>query len=91
MPYPFSGTAIDVKTLAFTWLAFSGRRTDKLNLEILAKHLNIEPEGRVPPGHHRRQSHSPGHEGDLESAPRSLLSHPGYQKGVANYQLSPKD
>jgi DNA polymerase III epsilon subunit-like protein len=43
--YPFAGTAVDVKTLAFTWLAFSGRRTDKLNLEILAKHLGIEPDG----------------------------------------------
>jgi len=45
MPYPFSGTALDVKTLAFFWLSLEGKRTDKLNLEILAKLLQIEPEG----------------------------------------------
>jgi ATP-dependent DNA helicase DinG len=90
MPYPFSGTAIDVKTLAFTWLAFSGRRTDKLNLEILAKHLNIEPEGE----YHRAIT-------DAKVTALVMKEIWSQLQGVffpiqgteswANYQLSPKD
>ena len=45
-PFPFSGTAIDVKTLAMLWMALSGRRTDKLGVETVASAMGIQPEGR---------------------------------------------
>jgi len=39
LDFPFPGTAIDVKTVAFLWLSHSGRRTDKVGLEFFADHL----------------------------------------------------
>jgi len=45
MYYPWSGTALDCKTIAFLWCALSGRRTDKLSVEHLASLMNISPEG----------------------------------------------
>ncbi|OHD14019.1 MAG: hypothetical protein A2Z96_04620 [Spirochaetes bacterium GWB1_48_6] len=45
LDFPFAGTALDVKTLSFLWLSLSGRRTDKLNLQILADLMEIKPEG----------------------------------------------
>lgn len=45
-PFPFSGTCIDVKTLAMLWAALSGRRTDKLGVETVASAMGIQPEGR---------------------------------------------
>ena len=45
-PFPFSGTAIDVKTLAMLWMALSGRRTDKFGVETVASAMGIQPEGR---------------------------------------------
>ena len=44
--FPFSGTALDVKTVAFLWLSLSGRRTDKVNLEFFAQHFKLVPQGR---------------------------------------------
>lgn len=44
-PFPFSGTAIDVKTVAFEWCSLSGRRTDKLSVSHVANIMEIEPEG----------------------------------------------
>jgi DNA polymerase III epsilon subunit-like protein len=44
-PYPWSGTALDCKTISFLWCALSGRRTDKLSVEHLASLMNISPEG----------------------------------------------
>lgn len=44
--FPFSGTCIDVKTLAMAWMALSGRRTDKLGVETVASAMGIQPEGR---------------------------------------------
>jgi DNA polymerase III epsilon subunit-like protein len=46
LPYPFSGTCIDVKTLALAWMALSGRRTDKLGVETVASEMGIHPDGR---------------------------------------------
>jgi len=46
MDFPFSGTALDIKTLAFTWLAMSGRRTDRFNVQSMAELLGIEAPGR---------------------------------------------
>lgn len=43
--FPFSGTALDVKTLGFLWLSLSGRRTDKTNLPTLAAELGVKPQG----------------------------------------------
>jgi len=45
LDYPFSGTALDVKTLAFLWLSQSGRRTDKISLEFFADHFGLAVEG----------------------------------------------
>ncbi len=39
--FPFSGTAIDIKSLAFLWLSLSGRRTDKVNLPFFAQHFGL--------------------------------------------------
>ena len=36
-PYPFSGTAIDVKTLSFLWCAMAGYRTDQLSVKKMAE------------------------------------------------------
>ncbi len=46
LDFPFPGTALDVKTLAFLWLSQSGRRTDKVSLEYLAEHFDLKVEGR---------------------------------------------
>ena len=46
LDFPFSGTALDVKTLAFLWLSQSGRRTDKISLEFFAAHFGIAVEGK---------------------------------------------
>ena len=40
--FPFSGTAIDIKSLAFLWLSLSGRRTDKVNLPFFAQHFGLD-------------------------------------------------
>jgi DNA polymerase III epsilon subunit-like protein len=45
LPYPFSGTCIDVKTAALMWAACSGRRTDKLSVEQCAEHMGLTPSG----------------------------------------------
>lgn len=45
LEFPFSGTALDVKTLAFLWLSHTGRRTDKISLEFFAQHFQIPVEG----------------------------------------------
>ncbi len=41
LDFPFAGTALDVKTLAFLWLSQSGRRTDKIGLEFFADHFGL--------------------------------------------------
>jgi DNA polymerase III epsilon subunit-like protein len=41
LDFPFAGTALDVKTLAFLWLSQSGRRTDKIGLEFFAQHFGL--------------------------------------------------
>jgi len=41
LDFPFAGTALDVKTLAFLWLSQSGRRTDKIGLEFFAQHFGM--------------------------------------------------
>lgn len=46
MPYPWSGTAFDCKTIAMMWCSLSGRRTDKLGVDNLAKLMGITPEGQ---------------------------------------------
>ena len=41
-PYPFSGTVLDVKTLALTYLAISGQRTDKkCSLQGVVENLGL--------------------------------------------------
>jgi len=45
LDFPFPGTALDVKTLAFLWLSQSGRRTDKISLEFFAEHFGLPVEG----------------------------------------------
>lgn len=45
LDFPFSGTALDVKTLAFLWLSQSGRRTDKISLEFFAGHFGLKVDG----------------------------------------------
>lgn len=45
-PFPFSGTCLDVKTLALLWAALSGRRSDKLGVETVATAMGVQPEGR---------------------------------------------
>lgn len=45
LDFPFSGTALDVKTLAFLWLSQSGRRTDKISLEFFAEHFGVAVDG----------------------------------------------
>jgi len=45
LDFPFPGTALDVKTLAFLWLSHSGRRTDKIGLEFFADHFGVKVEG----------------------------------------------
>ena len=42
LDFPFAGTAVDVKSLAFLWLSLSGRRTDKISLEFFAQHFGVE-------------------------------------------------
>lgn len=44
--FPFSGTCVDIKSLAFMWCALSGKRTDKLSVERVASYMNINPEGQ---------------------------------------------
>lgn len=40
--FPFSGTAIDVKSLAFMWASLSGHRTDKMSVRIVSEdYMNI--------------------------------------------------
>ena len=45
IPYPWSGTCLDVKTAAALWCALSGRGTDKLGLQTVARHMGVEPDG----------------------------------------------
>jgi len=45
LEFPFPGTALDVKTLAFLWLSQSGRRTDKMSLEFFAEQFHLPVEG----------------------------------------------
>jgi len=45
LDFPFPGTALDVKTLAFLWLSQSGRRTDKIGLEFFAEHFGLKVDG----------------------------------------------
>lgn len=46
IPYPFSGTAFDVKTYASLWMMLSGRRTDRLSVEHVADIMGVKPEGK---------------------------------------------
>jgi inhibitor of KinA sporulation pathway (predicted exonuclease) len=46
LTFPFSGTVYDVKTAATMWLSLSGRRTEKISVEKMAKILNIKSEGK---------------------------------------------
>jgi inhibitor of KinA sporulation pathway (predicted exonuclease) len=45
LPYPFMGTALDVKTVAIAWLALSGNRTDKSSVGHVSELMGIQPEG----------------------------------------------
>lgn len=45
VPYPFSGTAFDVKSYASLWMMLSGRRTDRLSVEHVADIMGIKSEG----------------------------------------------
>lgn len=45
IPYPWSGTCLDVKTAAALWCALSGRGTDKIGLQTVARYMGIEPDG----------------------------------------------
>jgi DNA polymerase III epsilon subunit-like protein len=45
LEYPWSGTALDCKTIAATWMALSGRGTSKLSLGYVANCMGVEPEG----------------------------------------------
>ena len=45
LPFPFSGTCFDAKTIAMMWCSLSGRRTDKLSVKSVAKYMGIAPEG----------------------------------------------
>jgi DNA polymerase III epsilon subunit-like protein len=45
LPYPFSGTCFDAKTIAMMWCSLSGHRTDKLGVDAVARLMGIEPEG----------------------------------------------
>jgi inhibitor of KinA sporulation pathway (predicted exonuclease) len=45
MPYPFSGTAFDVKSYASLWMMLSGRRTDRISVSHVADIMGIRPEG----------------------------------------------
>jgi len=50
MDFPFSGTALDIKSLAFLRQSLSGRRTDKLDLYALAQEMQLpshEPRHRA--------------------------------------------
>ena len=46
LKFPFSGTAYDAKTWACLWLMLSGRRTDKMSVEHLAKLMEIPQIGK---------------------------------------------
>jgi DNA polymerase III epsilon subunit-like protein len=43
--YPFSGTCLDVKTVALMWAALSGRRTDKMSVQHCAEEMSLVPTG----------------------------------------------
>lgn len=45
LPYPFSGTCIDVKTAALMWCSASGRRTDTLTVKSCAEEMRLTPQG----------------------------------------------
>ncbi|WP_028975324.1 3'-5' exonuclease [Spirochaeta cellobiosiphila] len=45
LKYPFSGTALDIKSIAFLWLSLSGRRTDRYDVQSMAQMLNIQVDG----------------------------------------------
>lgn len=45
LTYPWSGTALDCKTMAAVWLALSGRGTNKMALNNVASCMNIKPDG----------------------------------------------
>ena len=44
--YPFSGSAIDLKSVAMTWLSLAGHRTDKASIHAVCQKMGIIPEGR---------------------------------------------
>jgi DNA polymerase III epsilon subunit-like protein len=46
IPFPFSGTCIDVKTVAITWAALSGRRTDEMSVQKCCEMMRLEPVGK---------------------------------------------
>ena len=45
LPFPFSGTCFDAKTIAMLWCSLSGRRTDELSVKRVARYMGIAPEG----------------------------------------------
>lgn len=53
--YPFSGTAIDIKSLAFLWCALSGHRTDSFSVEKVAEeYMKMPP---ISGGHYHRANY----------------------------------
>jgi DNA polymerase III epsilon subunit-like protein len=45
--FPFSGTCIDIKSLAFLWCGLSGRRTDKMSVQtVYENYMGNEGNGR---------------------------------------------
>ena len=47
LPFHFSGTCIDVKTMAMAWIALSGRRPDTLGVETVASTMNMRPRAAI--------------------------------------------
>lgn len=47
LQYPFTGTALDIKTLAMLWMHLAGYKTNKLSVRRVAKVMNIMPDGNL--------------------------------------------
>jgi len=47
--FPFSGSVIDIKSMAILWLSLAGYKTSQSNLETIVRTLNLEFDGH----HHR--------------------------------------
>ncbi len=93
IPYPFSGTAFDVKTVAALWCALSGRRTDKLGLQHVYKEMFPNISGGQ---WHRALADAVATAQVLEKAVKDLdggvwLSQPGLTRGRYIQVREPKD